>query len=147
MLEVIVDFETACAADLKLVGAAKYSEHPTFEVLCLCCDVETAVGRYQWLPSYPVIGSILYDMTANEDFIFVSHGSFEQYVWMNYMVPRAGFPPLPPERWRDVQAVAAYRSLPLKHEKLAQVLGVDAQKDMEGSRLTIGLSRPEHRQV
>ena len=139
MLEVIVDFETACAADLKLVGAAKYSEHPTFEVLCLCWDADNTVG--EWRPGEGM-GELL-DLINGHPATFVSHGSFEQYVWMNYMHPIAGFPPLPPERWRDVQAVAAHRSLPLKHEKLAQVLGVDAQKDMEGSRLTIGLSRPD----
>ena len=45
------------------------------------------------------------------------------------MAPIAGFPPLPPERWRDVQAVAAYKSLPLKHEKLAQVLGIARRRN------------------
>ena len=118
MIEVVADFETACALDLKLVGAAKYSEHPTFEVLCLCWDMNGVAGY--WRPGFD---GALYDLVDNTDTVFVSHGSFEQYVWMNYMVPRAGFPPLPPERWRDVQAVAAYKSLPLKHEKLAQVLG------------------------
>jgi DNA polymerase bacteriophage-type len=141
MTEVIIDFETVSKCSLKESGAARYAEHLTTEVLCVCYR---AFGSSERLVFYPGCFDELWDslwplVTKGE--IFVSHGDFEQYIWQSIMVPRHGFPPLPVERWRDVMAVAAWKSLPLGHEDLGATLQISAQKDTEGSQFTVGLSK------
>lgn len=139
---IICDFETASTVDLKTCGAAVYAEHPNTEVLCLVGKREGGNTHYVWSPlieEYTDLGW-LQAMAEDATNIFVSHAAFEQFIWKNIMVP-LGMPELPPERWEDTQATAAWKSCPLKLEKLLQVLGANVQKDMEGSRLTIGLSK------
>jgi hypothetical protein len=53
-----------------------------------------------------------------------------------------GMPPIPVERWDCTMARCLYNGLPAKLETAAQVLGLTEQKDMEGSALTISLSKP-----
>lgn len=141
LVEVVCDFETASHANLKRVGAWRYAEDPTTEVLCLIYECVGAV--LDWRPGRR--DDRLTDMAKDDRFLFISHGGFEQAIWQRIMVERYGFPPLPPERWHDIQAVAGWKGLPMAHEKLAAMLGVDAQKDMEGSKLTIGLSKPNRK--
>lgn len=142
-LRVIQDFETASACDLKSCGAAAYAEHWSTEVLCDVWQLEGGNDFGVWCPGLPEYASLdaLRELAERPDVIFVSHASFEQFIWKNIMVP-LGMPELPPERWEDTQATAAWRSLPLQLEKLMKVLDLPFQKDMEGSRLTIGLSKP-----
>ncbi len=75
--------------------------------------------------------------------IFEAHNAgFEQAIWHYIMVPRYGMPPVPIERWDCTMARCLYNGLPAKLETAAQVLGLSEQKDMEGSALTISLSKP-----
>ena len=143
MIRVIIDFETASACSLKDAGAAAYSEHWSTEVLCLVWQVGGEAEFGVWCPSLPEYADItaLRALARRSDVIFVSHASFEQFIWKNIMVP-LGLPEMPPERWEDTQATAAWRSLPLQLEKLMKVIDLPFQKDMEGSRLTVSLSKP-----
>ena len=143
MLRVIIDFETASACSLKDAGAAAYSEHWSTEVLCLVWQAEGGAEFGVWCPSLPEYADItaLLALARRPDVIFVSHAGFEQFIWKNIMA-RLGLPEMPPERWEDTQATAAWRSLPLQLEKLMKVLDLPFQKDMEGSRLTVSLSKP-----
>lgn len=144
MPRIILDFETASTVDLKVCGAAVYSEHPNTEVLCLVSRFEGGdmdMVWSPWLPEYAKGLERLCELAEDQTVTFVSHGTFEQFIWKNIMVP-LGMPELPVERWEDIQATAAWRSMPLQHEKLSKVLDLSIQKDMVGSRLTIGLSKP-----
>jgi DNA polymerase len=144
MPRIILDFETASPVDLKLCGAAVYAEHPLTEILCLVWRREGSNAFGVWAPlveEYADLYSL--DLLAgNPGTIFVSHASFEQFIWRAILVP-LGLPELPPERWEDTQATAGWRSLPLQLEKLCKVLDLDVQKDMAGRRLTLGLSKPD----
>jgi DNA polymerase len=143
MIEVVCDFETASACDLRKCGAARYSEDPTTEILCLVFyvgGVASGCGGW-WVPGGNE--DYLRELVADPTMIFVSHASFEQFIWKNIMVPQYGFPPLPPERWHDTQAVCAWKSLPLSLDAVSRVLRLQTQKDKVGSRLTIGLSKPD----
>ena len=95
MTELVLDFETACLLDLKKVGAWRYTEHWSFEVLCL------VFGNDAWVPKELNSTVQLTTLRACVDDpanMFVSHGDFERAVWQNYMVPRMGLPLLPNER-------------------------------------------------
>ena len=136
----VLDFETASLVDLKVVGAEVYSQHPTTEILCL---VYTVFGEKKlWVPGDPALG--LRGAAQHPDVVFVAHNAlFERAIWRNIMVPRFGFKDIPIERWHCTQAAAAWRALPLKLEHGNKVLGLEHQKDMEGSRITVAMSRPK----
>ena len=142
MPRIILDFETASPVDLKACGAAVYAEHPLTEILCLVWRREGGNDFDVWCPFLEEYAELewLRALAEEPDNIFVSHASFEQYLWRAIMVP-LGLPELPPGRWEDTQATAAWKSLPLQLEKLCMVLGLDVQKDMAGRRLTLGLSK------
>lgn len=137
-----LDFETASAADLKECGAWAYAQHPTTEVLCLTYALDMWSTPQTWVPGgddYP-----LPDLIADPDTIFVAHNAgFEQAIWSCIMVERFGFPPIPVERWEDTMATAAWKALPLALEKGAAALKLPIEKDKEGNRLTLGMSRPD----
>ena len=137
MIEVVCDFETASAVNLKLVGHDRYAADPTTEILSLVYRLSGGRNTL-WTPE--VYGSELRALAAEPTVMFVSHANFEQSIWREIMVKVHGFPPLPAERWHDTQAAAAYRGLPLDLDRLARVLGVPATKDLVGRRVTLGLS-------
>ena len=142
-LRYICDFETLNPAKnlLKEAGAWRYAEHPLTEVLCLVFKSAGGNYFYRWRPGMPL--DELLELVNNPDVIFVEHASFEQAIWQRIMVEQAGLPPLPPERWEDTQAVCAWKAVPLKLEKGCQALKLPVEKDMEGNKFTIGLSRPD----
>jgi DNA polymerase len=57
------------------------------------------------------------------------------------MVGRHGFPPIPIERWNNVQAAGSYLALPRALDKVLPVIGSNIVKDAAGRRLTLSLSR------
>jgi DNA polymerase len=140
---IIWDFETASACSIDNCGAAGYAQHPTTEGLCLVWKREGDSTHGVWTPLLPEFASLdeLRELVSNPDNVFVSHSAFEQFIWQAIMVP-LGLPPIPLERWEDTQATAAWRSRPLALERLMKSLGCETQKDMEGSAITIGLSKP-----
>ena len=142
MTTIVVDFETANRAgvDLREVGAEVYSQHPLTEILCLCLLADYGYG-WTWRPGQPLEDIPL--LARDPSVIFEAHGAFfEQMIWRNIMVPRYGLPEIPIERWSCTMAAALYRGLPGQLEKLADVLELPERKDMEGSKLTIALSKP-----
>jgi len=120
----IWDFETASSCSLKECGAAAYAQHVTTEVLCLVWKREggNEYGVWSpWLPEYADVAS-LRQLVQNPGNRFVSHASFEQFIWMYHMTPLYGLPQISLDRWDDTQAVAAWRSMPLALEKLLKVM-------------------------
>src|ERR1700691_485315 len=141
-MDVVLDFETACGADLKKCGAARYAQDATTEVLCLVWEVDGALDWWSPYLDNPGAFDRLLALVIDPTDTFISRASFEQFIWRYIMVPQMGCPPLSIDRWHDTQAVAAWHGHPLKLELLARGLDLPVQKDMEGSKLTIGLSKP-----
>lgn len=143
-MKITIDFETASAADLKKVGAWAYAEHPTTEILCCAFIADFGYG-WVWIPGQDDHEEVLEGLRVlarNPDVIFEAHNAvFEQAIWHCIMVP-LGMPPLPPERWDCTMARCLYRGVPAGLEDAAKELRLLEQKDMEGSRLTISLSKP-----
>jgi DNA polymerase bacteriophage-type len=133
------DFETAAAADLPLVGADVYAQHPTTEILLLRYEVDGVM--HEWRPGWD--GDDLHALVCDPDVIFVAHNAgFEQAIWRHIMVPDFGFPPIPVERWEDTMATCAWRAIPLALDKAASVLGLGESKDKEGRSLVLSMSKP-----
>lgn len=136
-----MDFETKSFADLALVGAWEYSQHPTTEIICLCYRLSSwERGRVDhWVPYPP--GSFGNNM-PNELQRHIEGGglvechnySFEMAHWTNIMVKRYRWPSIFPSQWKDTMAVACYYALPAKLESLLRALGMPG-KNPEGGRL------------
>lgn len=136
---VVLDYETASMIDLKKVGHDRYAEDPTTEILCLCYCLNNGVIR-QWFPGQPCPED--FKRAIAEGHMFVAHqAGFEQGIYRNIQVPVYGWPAIPLDQWHDTMAVCAMRVLPLGLERVGPVLGLEHNKDMEGNRLTLGLSR------
>lgn len=143
--EVVIDFESASACDLKAAGAWRYAEDPTTEIIC-AAFIWTGLGQPAlWLPEH-MRDTELWDMAHDPAVIFIAHNAgFEKAIWRNIMVPLYSFPDIPNSRWRDAMASCAMRVLPQQLERALQVLRLPHQKDMEGSRITKALSRPNRK--
>lgn len=142
---VTLDFETASAVDLKKAGSWRYAEDPTTEILWLSWKTREDGDVTDWHPEHmPDSMGQLYALATDREVLFICHGSqFEKAIWRSIMTPVFGLPDIPNERWHDTMAVCAMKALPLGLEQAATVLRVAHQKDMEGSKLTISLSKPD----
>jgi DNA polymerase bacteriophage-type len=145
---IVIDFETRSACPLSSkpgkpgAGADRYAEDLTTEVLCLCWESDTGREGGTWFPGQPI--PILLQYAIDHDYIFVAHNArFERAIWQRIMVEQYGWPPIPLAQWHDTMARCGQVQLPMKLEKVAQWLALPVQKDMEGSRLTLSLSRPD----
>lgn len=137
MQEIVIDFETRSRCDLKRSGAWRYAEDASTEVICLAYTVGNNEPEL-WVPGMPEPAWL------RGGALLVAHNAmFEQAIWEKIMVPRYGWPPKPPECWRDTQASCGYKAAPLKLEKAADVLGLRHQKDMAGNRLLNQITKPD----
>lgn len=141
MIEVELDFETMSLCDLKLCGAERYAEDPSTDVICLVFQL--GESWYEWFPGLEgPANDWLHAAAHKSEVCFVAHNAaFEQAIWRHKMVPFYGFPDIPIDRWRCTMAACAWKGVPLALDKGARALRLPMDKDMEGSRLTLGMSR------
>ena len=143
MQDCILDFETASAAELKKVGAYRYSEDITTEVLCLGYSVE---GQRSWLWKPGDSLEHLISLAKDPSIMFVAHNAgFEKAIWRNIMVPIYGLPDVPNTRWDDTLACCAMKAIPLDLDHAVTVLRLPVRKDKEASNFTKRLSKPNRK--
>lgn len=147
---VVGDFETASSVDLKKAGAWRYAEDPDTEILCFAFSVEGKSPALVWYPGQESrffdldIDAELRALAADPDVWFIAHNAaFEKAIWRHLMVPDFGFPDIPNKRWHDTMAVCAHKALPQELETAIQVLGLAHEKDMEGRKVTLAMSKPD----
>lgn len=141
-MHISIDFETYSEAELKKVGAWKYSEHPSTEVLC----VAYAVGGdepYIWFPPTNVPPLTLFAAIKNGATVDAHNVGFERAIWENVCVKRMGWPAIEPHQYDCTMARAASRALPLGLDDAARALGLDAKKDKRGRQLIQLLCKPQ----
>jgi DNA polymerase bacteriophage-type len=134
-----VDFETRSCCDLKAAGIAVYAVHPSTEVLCLAyAEGEKPVSLWTpgMKPPEPLVAA-----AARGDLFHAHNAMFEFYIW-NSLLTDLGFPVLPIGRWRCTAARAAASALPRDLARAAKALGLVQQKDQDGKRVMMKLSRP-----
>lgn len=143
---VTIDFETRSEAELTKVGAYNYAKHPSTEVLCLGYKIHGYQPKL-WKPtldSYrdqmPLDLSIA--LWAWEARVEAFNFFFERCIWHFIMHKQYGWYDLPLERCQCVQAQSAALALPRKLELTASVTGISEQKDMDGHRVMMKLTKP-----
>ena len=95
-----------------------------------------------WLPAHGK-DTGLWNLAHDPDVIFIAHNAtFEKAIWRRQMVEVHGWPDIPNKRWADTQAVCAMRVIPQDLDMAVRTLGLAHEKDLKGSALTKGLSKP-----
>lgn len=152
---VFLDFETRSMVDITSTGAWKYAESETTDILCMVWAVEDQKPKLFIPPQFndsfeleTVSGREMIDefqkLIANEEILFVAHNAFfEKAIWHNILHSRYGMPAIPDDRWRCSAAVAASFALPRALGNVCPVLGLQHQKDDEGHRIMLQLSKPK----
>ncbi|MEE8551574.1 MAG: hypothetical protein V3T08_10015 [Gemmatimonadota bacterium] len=161
---ITLDFETRSEANLKKVGTYEYARHPSTDVLCLAYALGGQENVELWHPGFkdqtPLIGKTkaeraqppqdllcspspldLFCEIAIQSLIEAHNAFFERCIWHFVMVRKYGWPVVRPQQWRCSAAKAASYALPRKLEDAAIALGLREQKDMEGHKLMIRMSK------
>lgn len=138
----ILDYETFSEADLKRCGAYEYAVHPSTEILCAAWRVGTRETICSspinvWLPSSIDFG--LFNALTNTTIKLVAHNAFFEQVITEYVLKVKD---IPIERWICTAARAAALALPRSLEGAGEALGLKVQKDQEGKRLMLKMSKP-----
>ena len=124
-----------------IVGAARYSEHESTEVICLAYDLLDGKGARMWLPGFEPPKD-LFEHIASGRLIEAWNSSFEYLIWKNVCHARMGWPELPLNQLRDAMVKARSWSLPGGLDKVATILDTPIKKDKEGKRLINKFSKP-----
>lgn len=141
MPKLVLDFETASYLDLKVVGAARYSEDFTTEIISLAYKFQGEKEIFTWIPGNDL--QALCSLAGSDDVLFVAHNTgFEKNIWRNIMVPVFGLPDIPNDRWEDTAATCCMKAVPSKLELATLALRLTVHKDKEGNRITKSLSKP-----
>lgn len=70
------------------------------------------------------------------------NASFERLIWQHVCVARLGWPEVQLEQWRCTAAKAAASGLPRSLDGAAKALKLDVEKDKDGHRVMMQLSKP-----
>lgn len=135
-----VDFETFSECDLRAAGAYAYAMHPSTDILCMAW----AIGDgevHLWKPGdrFPVE---LKDHIVRVGTMVAWNAPFERLIWWHVAQRRYGFPAVPDEQWWCAAAQGANMALPRDLDGAASALGGAQQKDPEGRRIMLQLSKP-----
>lgn len=135
-----IDFETRSTVELKTAGLAVYAAHPTTDVWCLGYAIGDDEPKV-WVNGSDKYCPVVYHVIHGNP-VVAHNAPFELAIWNEIMVPRYGWPPLPPEQVFCSMAEAYAMALPGALEKLAPALGIGIEKDMAGSRIMLQVSKP-----
>lgn len=157
----VLDFETRSKVLIGEVGSYEYARHSSTKLLCvswrlgtlseLRSQLESGVPAKKWTPAFGWTGpndswGELRDALLDPSVLLVAHNAlFEQCV-TRYVLTKLIFNPglkeIPISRWLCTASLARRMSLPGKLEDACTVLKLPFQKDMEGRRLMLKLSKP-----
>jgi DNA polymerase len=141
MPDIVLDAETKSAVSLSASGTWRYAEDAATDLLCLCFAVDDDSVE-TCLPGDPVPAAFLAAAADPQNWRVISHGEFDRAIYERVLVPRYGFPALPVAVFHCSMALALANGYPAELDLLAQVLGLDYQKDRDGGRLMRQMSRP-----
>jgi DNA polymerase len=145
------DFETRSKANLKVVGAYKYSLDPSTQPTCLAFKLSGekriyfldfyAINR-QWTDQPKELRD-LWTRLILEGYEFSAHNSFfERCIYDNILVKRYGWPAIPPRQRRCTAAKAAACALPRNLAGAGEAMRLRVQKDFRGYQAMMATCKP-----
>lgn len=117
---IFIDFETYSDLDLRSVGAYRYAEHPSTEVLCAVTALDDEDPAL-W------VGEACELLKLGDEILVAHNCEFERQI-----LKKLGFD-IPLDRWIDTAALAARMSLPRNLEDLAAFFKLDATAKLEAN--------------
>lgn len=145
-MKIHLDFETYSDLDIKEVGAHKYAEHFSSEILLVGFSIgDSPVKVIE--PNDPQIEELL-TAVREGGLVFAHNANFEKVIWDTIGVKRLGWPPVITNKWRCTAARARALALPASLADLAVALGLPIEKDKAGDALIkkyCGLNRKGER--
>lgn len=139
MIQTHIDLETYSEADIKKVGAWKYSEHPSTEVICMAFAYDDYPPEL-WIPRTAPNFKLgpLFDTNHQ----LHAWNSFFEYCIIKNTLRATNIPPI--SQWTDTMAVAAYNGWPMSLEKCGEAmrLGADEAKSKRGKALINKFCKP-----
>lgn len=138
-----LDFETYSDLDLKQVGAYRYAQDPSTEVLCLAYTLDAGKTIKTWIPHQdPRPPKALYDAVRNGELLAAHNAQFERAIWELLMVKQHGAPRTKRSQWRCTAARAASAGLARALDKATNMLGLEHRKDPKGGALLRFFAQP-----
>jgi DNA polymerase len=134
-----LDYETFSRAELKDVGAWRYAQDSTTEIICAAMALDD-LPPLVWYADMPYHELMLLDpfFDALEDpdvLVFAFNAGFEIAISQALMWKTWGINPPAIERWRCARSMALRAALPGSLDKLGEVLELTTQKDKRGKAL------------
>lgn len=147
MKYLVMDFETRSPVDLREKSTTRYAKHPETDILCIglkwAGKPATALVPVKGMVLDGTIRPIeLMHAIEHRIPIVVHNLSFEKRIYRYICHERWGWPAIPDDLWIDTIASCRYYAIPAALEKAAKALGLNAEKDMEGNRIMLQLSKP-----
>lgn len=147
------DFETRSKADLKKVGAYKYSLDPSTRPTCLA--IKERGGTVLLLKFHEINRSwkeqsVFFRREWSNKiifgYLFTAHNAFfERCIYENILVKRYGWPHIPYRQYRCTAAKAAACALPRNLEGAGESLELRIQKDKRGYAAMMATCKPTKR--
>jgi DNA polymerase len=142
MNKIIIDFETFSKVKLKNIGAHKYAQDKSTDLLSLSYGFNDDAEPGIWKPGN-IFPSDLKRYILEGCPIYAWNAGFEMAIWNEIAVKKLAWPDIHIEQWRDVQAISLYFAHPMAMGNCGQVLGLDIQKDKRGEQLKKWLCVPQ----
>lgn len=141
-----IDFETRSELDIKKVGAFKYFEHPSTDILVM--SYAQGVEEPQlWMPAMLNYKPLLERLTKTNTRLFAWNATFEMLCWQFLMHKKYGYPALPDAIWHDIQAVSVSKGYPADLKEAAKAINSTYEKDGSGTRLINFFSKPNKNEL
>jgi DNA polymerase len=148
----VYDLETRSECDLIKCGSAEYARHNSTQVFCVSwsySETKDGLKEAQVKSWSPVLGGDkeeLLEKLLDPEVILVAHNaSFERAI-TRFVLSRVLKEPrlreLGPERFICTASMASALALPRSLEGACSVLGLSAEKDMDGRRLILKYTKP-----
>lgn len=124
------------------VTAYQYASHPTTELLWMCYAIGDGDVK-SWTPfDFEPFPEELIDAVRAKQVMGAHNSGFEWVIWNYLMRPRYGVPFLPFDQTDCTAARAAVMALPRSLEDACKAMGLEVEKDMQGSKLMQQMAKP-----
>lgn len=151
----VLDYETYSESPIEIVGGPEYSLHPSTEILCIAFKIGTRKTLLKsktrlLLPEGPSEHFTTFcNSLLDPKIMLVAHNAlFEQLITKNVfgkkmMYRNPKYQEIPIERWICSASMSRTVGLPGKLEGACIAMELKNQKDTEGHRIMLKLSKPK----
>jgi DNA polymerase len=130
-----IDFETFSRLDVSAVGAYRYAEDPSTEVLICCYAIDD--GPVQtWYPyKHPQLPGDLADRVRRREMMAAHNAQFERAIWQGVLVKRHRAPATRIGQWHCTAVQSAQAGIPRNLDGATIAVDVPHKKNPDGKKL------------